>query len=211
MPIRTSQSIAGAVLAALLFTSSAATAEPITIVDTGAPPDTLGILLANSSEAQYLAAEFSVLSPVTVTSAEGWIRLYTSTGQMSVNFYGADGPGVGSPLFSADVALGSSVPSTWRGATGLNWFLPVGTYWISFEGISYGVEATMAFPAPFPLENYAFYLSSYDDEWHSSPGADFGVRILGETAQTAVPDPGSSLLLFGIGIAGLGAWRKRWQ
>ena len=26
-----------------------------------------------------------------------------------------------------------------------------------------------------------------------------------------VPDPGSTLLLLGIGLAGLGAWRKRWQ
>ena len=26
-----------------------------------------------------------------------------------------------------------------------------------------------------------------------------------------VPDPGSTLLLFGIGLVGLGAWRRRWQ
>jgi hypothetical protein len=31
------------------------------------------------------------------------------------------------------------------------------------------------------------------------------------STQTPVPDPGSTLLLFGMGLVGLRAWRKRWQ
>ena len=71
--------LAGVSFALLLLMSSRATASPITIVNTGPGPSTSsGLALYNDSDGfQWLAAEFLVAAPVTVTSAEGWIAVLT--------------------------------------------------------------------------------------------------------------------------------------
>ena len=40
---------------------------------------------------------------------------------------------------------------------------------------------------------------------------DLGFKTYVDASSNPVPDPGSSLLLFGMGLAGLRAWRRRWQ
>lgn len=204
---------AGGLLSVLLLTSAVATADPITVVNTGpGTSETNWDLFNRTSLYQWLAAEFSVASLVTVTSAEAWMNTYKS-GDLRVRLYSDGGEVPGSPLFTSIVTLGSQ-EFGWRGALGLNWSLAPATYWIAFEVPSGGVGASVQGGAPSPLLNEAFAYydpPDYNGNWAGYDSLNIGVRILGESGDTpppAVPEP-ASLLLFGTGLVGLRAWRKR--
>ena len=199
----------------LMFTLLGATtaqSAPITIVDTGYPlVATAGVgLYHNSLHFQFLAGQFRVESPVTVTSAEGWIGTGDG-GRLDVGIHSDIGL-PGDLLYSETVNVLAWQGFDWRGPTGVNWFLPAGTYWISFIPQSTPDQwfGGMLVPAPFPLAHDAYWDSvnfgSGGVEWIPAH-LDLGVRILGKSAEP-VPEP-ASLLLFGSGLVGLRAWRKR--
>ena len=85
--------------------------------------------------------------------------------------------------------------SDWNGASGLNWSVGAGTYWVAFEGQDFsGFAATKASS---PLARYAFSDGSYLGYQAMSSNYAFGVQI---DAVATVPEPAS----FGTLIAGLG-------
>ena len=93
MGLRISRTIAGGILALVLLSPTVAAAGPVTIVDTGQGTSTwaalVGIRPAGGGlpEAeQWLAGEFLVASPVTITSIEGWMYVDQS-GQLAVKVY----------------------------------------------------------------------------------------------------------------------------
>ena len=87
---------------------------------------------------------------------------------------------------------------------------------ISVEGIGTGIDTgflqgTVCYPGPCDLTSpynfptQGFYVGVADAQGYAD--------AIGNKIQTVVtaPDPGSSLLLLGMGLVALRAWRKRWQ
>lgn len=181
---------------------------------------------------QFLAGQFTVDSQVIVTSLEGWIRPFgypsalfnvgVHTDSLSSLINPQHIPGT--ELFTEVVSVGDAATPSWLGATDISLILDPGTYWIVFSVPSTGgMWGYMPYPSLSPLEAEAFRSGS---NWQRSDGLNLGVRILGDDCSEFpggcddqgeddddqgenVPDPGSTLLLLGMGLVGLGAWRKR--
>lgn len=156
------------------------------------------------SASQGLSAEFSVSIPVKVTDVQGWINGGNGTATAAIYTAGIDKPGTElySTVFSADTA------SDWDGASGLNWLLGPGTYWVAFEVRSgQTLIGNMPSPSILPLGNEAY--SNAVGTYFSYDALQLGVRIYGEEqTQTQVPEP-TSIALFGLGLAGLAVTRRR--
>lgn len=195
-------------LAVCVLGASVAQANPVTIVDTGPGPSEVGgfsLYHLPNGDRQFLAGEFSVASPVTVVSVEGWLAV--SEGLLDVRLYSDGGDVPGSLLHTASVAIASSlVASAWGGASSLSWDLPAGTYWVGFEPPVDGVRGFMPFPSPSPLLNTAVGYGSF---WVGDDALDIGVRILGEEPNGAIPEP-AALLLLGTGLVA-GGLRRRFR
>ena len=58
-------------------------------------------------------------------------------------------------------------------------------------------------------EGSGVFSRAYDSEVRGNNTDLVGLRTLMQAETAAVPDPGSTLLLFGMGLAGLRVWRKR--
>ena len=216
MGLRISRTIAGGILALVLLSPTVAAAGPVTIVDTGQGTSTwaalVGIRPAGGGlpEAeQWLAGEFLVASPVTITSIEGWMYVDQS-GQLAVKVYSDGGDAPGSELFGSAFSVTQDWQAVWVGATGLSWALDPGAYWVAFQSYDPSVGAYMPGEAPSPLVNEA-YIYDFTGSWLGGDHLDLGFRILGESPNETVPDPGFSVILLGIGLVGLRACRRRWQ
>jgi hypothetical protein len=182
------------------------------IVDTGEPSDeSFGYTLAGANIGpQWLAGEFTLSQAYTVTDVVGWMW-EANAGDLTVAIYsdGGDVPNDSSELYShtftADIPDGMN--SAWIGAVGVSWDLGPGTYWAGFEVRSgSGAWFAMPWPAPSPLDNYAYKGS---DGWTNGSNMNFGLRIFGDRLQPVIiPAPGA-LLLGGFGLGFVGWLRKR--
>ncbi len=217
-----------AVMTAVVLVGSPPCAVAGIIWDTG--PATGGypygwILDGTPGFEQYAAGRLPLTGPVVLTSIEGWISgAILPGGDISVAIYSPksvyeDVPGA--LLFrtdSFDVAAGA--PAGWYGIGGLSIPLGAGQYFISFEPTTHDAVAQMPqydwYPGGYPgftnpMPSYAFYWGA-EATWKTVGGmygSRVGMRISGTQGAEQVSDPGSTLLLLGIGLVGLGARRKR--
>jgi len=194
------------VLFTLYFPANQASAY---LIDTGPSlSPTGGNVLVNfppNLGVQYLAAEFNLTQPSTITSIEGWMQIYLG-GSLAIKIYNDDavsGDIPGTPTaYSQSVSL-PIAPTNWYGIGGLNWSLGSGTYWVAFEAPTAVFYAAMWRPSQSPLINEATYNPEINPSWFGSDFNNMGVRIDG----SAVPLPGAVLLL-GAGLMRLGLWSR---
>ena len=174
----------------------------------------------------------------TLTSASGTLAPLLDTEFSGVLFYDPAWPYHGSPGGMQDysmpagaisVSLMSGVvvsDAAASGATVVNW--PGDSFdYVLLSATSSSPTATsihLYFRGPtgtisgLDLPPSLADLNTWDTEYFSVgyvSGSAFG-NVSGSltrltTDAQPVPDPGSTLLLFGTGLAGLGAWRRRWQ
>jgi hypothetical protein len=172
-----------------------------TIIDTGPGPNqTNGWALDNL---WWHAGEFT-MEAHTVTSVEGWMcRTSTNNNPVYAVIYAANGEIPGSILFEKDFTVSNRNSAGWYGASGLDWTLPAGTYWVGFEVRTSGFTGSQPSPATTPLGDEAYY-SSAGAGWFQHDAANLGYRIMGNP----VPVPGA-IWLFGSGLLGLWGLRKQ--
>jgi PEP-CTERM motif len=199
-----------------------ASADPITIVDTGPGPafasDPSWLVDYNTA---WAAAQFSTTSPVRITNVQGWIvprGVDFLSGPLRINLMSNASDLPGAPLFSAFTNVPGIGQSTWYGQSGLSWNVAPGTYWLSFEALTRasfmmpGIPADRSGRAAFAvLQSECNFNDRACWPWQPGeaqfPGTGLAVQIFGESASgSPTPEPGS-LLLLGGGMLGLMARR----
>ncbi len=198
-----------AIAAVVLMLVCCFQAQAAIVVDTGA-----GTGIGNDwalYHSQWLAAEFGLGQVTTITDVYGWISNYMSgTATLAIYDDGGDIPVLAPPLFSTNfnvVASELAGEADWHGASGLNWSLDAGTYWVSFESRPNDTyNGGMPSPSVNPLVNEAYWYSS---NWYAYDDLNFGVKILGNAGSgPVVPEP-ASMILMGMGLVGAAMRRRK--
>jgi hypothetical protein len=208
-----------------LFSGLPAVSQAVFIVNTGEPPGPVvggpgvtGLLVFGNGTAsspsfpyayQYVAAEFSISESYSLNSVRGFIETSslqsfgTLTGTMTAAIYADAGEVPGLELYSAaftiGTPLGAYVPA-WQGATGLDWLLSAGTYWVAFEvRPGQAANAVMRSGAPSPLGNEAFATPlNPGGAYLPYDSMDLGYQIEGTlvpTTPSSVPETGTAALI----------------
>ena len=181
-------------------------AQASLIADTGTPSNAVGAGWAFNSGHSY-AGQFSASGELTINTVQGYFS--TDEGNVSISLFSnsEDGDGgfiPGSLLQSTSIVtrLGALA---WNGASGLNWNVGQGTYWVVFNA-SWGSASQSSMPgmAGNPLSGYALMQGG---QWYDAAdlGLDQGLRV---DAAAAVPEP-ASMALFGLGLIGAVVVRRR--
>jgi hypothetical protein len=152
------------------------------------------------------AGEFTTSQAYVIGEIKGYMEEWTD-GSVTAVIYNDDNSNTdipGTERFTATFNIPVSDTFDWYGASGLNYNLPAGTYWVGFRmSTSSSFVGVMKRGAPTPLGNEAsFNLGT--NAWTPSDNLNFGFRI------AAVPLPGA-LLLLGAGLLRLAAYRRRQQ
>ena len=153
------------------------------LIDTGQPTDSTynWSLHNNPTSTVWLAGEFTLDQDYILNSIQFFVSHHVS-GTVTMVIYEDSGevPDVSNELFSNTFYGQSGYDANWDGLTGLNWYLPHGTYWVAIEPrlpdeYYYGGAPS---DAPFPLNNYAAYNGS-NGFYVESDLLTFGLRIAG--------------------------------
>ena len=181
--------------------SFSAVAQANTIVDTGTPRGANDYSL---NSGQSLAGYFGIANATVISGVQGYISNFSAPGSVTATLY-SDGsvPDAANTLFTTTFMVPTSGFRNydWFGATGLNWAVGAGNYWLSFATDS---GMTMLDGAPSPLTRYAF---SDGANYRQSNGLGIGVRVFDNIA--AVPEPATwAMMIGGMGVVG-GAMRRR--
>jgi len=180
------------------------------VVDTGTPSGPGFPLVLDGND--WLAGQVSFSQALTINSIKGWLNdgidgLGNET--FTVALYADAANSVGGLLQSTTGQfLTTQGVADWNGASGLNWSVGPGKYWVAFEvqgSDSFGGDAPIA--APSPLARYAFNDGSYLG-YHAMNGLPIGIQI--DATIAAVPEPATTgMLLAGLGlVAGIARRRK---
>lgn len=184
-----------AAASALVFASSA---QAATVVDTGTP---VGRTQYTLSASQSLAGLFAVTAPTKITSLEAFIRNFTTNSENVTATLFSDGsvPSAANALFSTTFSVAGESEG-WFGASGLNWDVGAGNFWLGFAT---GPSMSMRNGAPSPLSGYAF---TSIGNWLTFNALGTGIRVEGTAG--AVPEPATwAMMLMGFGFVG-GAMRS---
>ena len=217
-PLRRLPSFRALALAVASVLAVAAPAEAASIVDrTVASPSLAG---ANSVDAaDWVAQSFVLTAATTIGSIAVQVADAspgTDAGQAFLLAVYADSAGLPGLNFNADdqgrldaVNVVYSADG-WNLASGLQWQLAPGTYWLAVEaGSDAGAVTSLVLPTgaqPAP-QGVAFYsgASAYAP---TVSGDAFGLRIDSAAAVAAVPEPGSWMLTL-AGLSCLAALKRR--
>jgi len=157
-------------------------AQGAVLVDTG-PGGTSSIgawsLFSGGGHFQSLGGRFTLTSPATLDSVEGWMGPFGSGGTIDVKIR-ADGAVPGTAIYSKNYTLGTRIPAGWDVFGGFGVTLPAGTYWLCFEPVAGGgMNYSMPPGASSPLPSYA-YLADGNPGWIvGNPNPTLGMRVSG--------------------------------
>ncbi len=195
-------------------------AQASLLVDTGTPTTRGQIALPFTSgkygPQYWQAGRFTLNQASTITALQGFMWIYDGFGgAVDAVIYGEttiDGVNVPDGVIhqTAQFSATNPVPS-WQGASGLNWNIGAGTYWLAFQPVVGGnTYGGMDYNAPNPLSGY---LTSVNSGGWSNVNESFrsaGYRIEGVSgpAPDPVPEP-STYALFSLGFAGLALLKRR--
>jgi hypothetical protein len=166
----------------VLVVSAALHAERF-IANTGPGPETLpGFSLGGL---QWVAVEFDVPDPATITRIDGWM-LVSREGNLVLSLY-SDGGEVPGELLFRSRGFVTSGTAGWRGLSSLDWAVSPGTYWIGFEPQSEGavlrMDGALPFPSKRPLQNGALVDLESDLTYVEADAiAQMGLRIFADRA-----------------------------
>lgn len=195
-------------LAGAALLASASPSQATVIADTGGNPAGTPWAFARW---QYFAGEVTLAQGYTINSVEGYFANSSgSAGTVTAQLFSDGGNVPGTLLFSQAFNLNGVAPLDWYGATGLNWSVGAGSYWLAFAPDA-NVSGIWPGDAPSPLDEYA---QASGGAWQNvGPNAfdylDVGVRISGTpNVAAAVPEPATWLMML-VGFGAIGAALRR--
>jgi hypothetical protein len=168
-----------------------------TIVDTGkiSTPQTNNWTV---SKTQWLGGRFSTTENYSITSVEGYMWGYSwGANTLKAAIYTDKANLPGTELYSMEFTFNGNTLNTsdWHGASGLNWSLTSGNYWVVFEGTSdlEGGFGYMTNTATAPLEEALAHFGTWG---HVTAPLNLSLRVLGDKHQNPpVPQPPNSPVL----------------
>jgi hypothetical protein len=152
------------------------TCQAAILLDTG-PGPTSGDAWFLDSIHNAVAGKFTTTKAWNISSIQVWMQLDTG-GTARAAIYNDNGGGEvpGSIRFSQNFTATANSVANWQGASSLTWSLPPGTYWLGFQVETPGLNGVLYYPAPYPLETYAYRI--IDNPW-SQYNFNLGLRIQG--------------------------------